>query len=235
MVNAAFGWAPLALWLPYEAYRETHLRHHRCKGAKLTQPSLDPESHYLAPGTLAAAGVVANALFSFNRTLLGRLTIGPFISVFRFWKGEIDRVRAGEPGRLAVWARHLLSVGVVLLWIVGICRIPLGLYALLVVYPSIALGQLRSFAEHRAHADPRLRTNVVETNLVLSLLFLNNNLHVAHHAKPSMAWYALPGAWSAMKQNAQEGGTIVRQGYRQLVRMNLFRPIIAAEYSADAG
>jgi fatty acid desaturase len=233
--NTAFGWPPLALWLPYEAYRDSHLRHHRCKGLRLTEPSADPESHYLTPGTLAASGAVTRALFSFNRTLLGRLTVGPFISVLRFWKGEFRRVRAREPGRLAVWVRHVVSVAAVLVWVVGICRIPLELYVLLVIYPSIALNQLRAFAEHRSHADPGLRTNVVETNPALSLLFLNNNLHIAHHAKPSMPWYALPDAWRAMKQDALARGAIARRGYRQVVRLNLFRPIIAAEYSANAG
>ncbi len=46
-INTLFGWPPLSLWLPYEVYRETHLRHHRCKGPRLTRPTDDPESHYL--------------------------------------------------------------------------------------------------------------------------------------------------------------------------------------------
>ena len=82
-------------------------------------------------------------------------------------------------------------------WVVGVCHIPVTTYILLMAYPSISLSQLRSFAEHRSHADPKLRTNVVETGRFFSLLFLNNNLHIAHHAKPGMAWYRLPDAWRA--------------------------------------
>jgi fatty acid desaturase len=234
-VNAVFGWPPLSLWLPYEVYRDTHLRHHRCKGARLTRPSEDPESHYLPPGALAVAGKAIYAIFWFNRTLLGRLMLGPLISVFRFWKTDIRRLQAGESARLWVWSRHAISVAIVLFWVVGMCRIPMGLYVLTIIYPSIALGQLRSYGEHRAHADPRLRTNVVETNPALSLLFLNNNLHIAHHAKPGMPWYELPNAWKAMKQDAIDNGAIARQGYRQLVRDHLLRPVIAAEYPAEAG
>ena len=48
--------------------------------------------------------------------------------------------------------------------------------------PYESLTQLRSFVEHRAHTVPGLRTVVVETNLFWALLFLNNNLHIAHHA-----------------------------------------------------
>jgi len=231
-INTLLGWPPLSLWLPYEAYRESHLRHHRCKGARLTRPADDPESHYLPPGALAAAGRARLAVLHANRTLLGRLLLGPAISIFRFWGAEVRRLRAREPGRFWIWARHAISAAAVLVWVVGACHIPPLIYVLGVVYPSIALGQLRSFAEHRSHADPRLRTNVVESGWAFSLLFLNNNLHVAHHAKPSMPWYRLPRAWSDMRSGAVGVGTAIRPGYRHLFRTHLLRPITAAEYPA---
>jgi fatty acid desaturase len=74
-VNAVLGWPPLSLWLPYGVYRETHLRHHRCKGERLTRPADDPESHYLPARALAGAGRAKRAIFWFNRTLVGRLTV----------------------------------------------------------------------------------------------------------------------------------------------------------------
>lgn len=230
-INALLGWPPLSLWLPYEAYRESHLRHHRCKGARLTRPADDPESHYLPSGALAA-GWVRRTILHLNRTLLGRLLLGPPISILRFWSAEARRLRAGEARRLGVWARHAASAAIVLAWVVGVCHIPPLVYVLVVVYPSIALAQLRSFAEHRAHADPQLRTNVVEAGWLLSLLFLNNNLHVAHHAKPSMPWYRLPHAWREMRPEAERAGAAIRPGYRHLFRTHLLRPIIAAEYPA---
>ena len=80
---------------------------------------------------------------------------------------------------------------------------------------------------------------MVETSWLLSLLFLNNNLHIVHHAKPGMAWYDLPRAWKATRQDAIAAGILVRPGYRDLVRKHLFRPIIAGEYpmiaTADQG
>jgi fatty acid desaturase len=231
-VNTLLAYAPLSLWLPYEVYRETHLRHHRRRGRNLTRPADDPESHYLPTGALVGAGRARKAILRFNCTLVGRLTLGPALSVHRSWAIEIRRVRSREHGRIGVWMRHALSIAVVLAWVIGICRIPLPQYLLAIVYPSISLGLLRSFAEHRAHADPQLRTSVVETNRALSLLFLNNNLHIAHHARPSLAWYRLPRAWSEMRREAIEAGMIVRPGYRALIRGFLLRPIIDAEHPA---
>ena len=234
-VNALLGWPPLSLWLPYEVYRETHLRHHRCKGARLTRPADDPESHYLISGALAALGPARRAVFRFNRTLFGRLMLGPAISICRFWGTELRRVRAREPGRLLVWMRHAAAVAIVLAWVIGVCHISPATYIFAVVYPSISLNQLRSFAEHRSHADPGLRTNVVETGWVFSLLFLNNNLHIAHHAKPSMPWYKLPRAWRKMRRDAVGTGMIVRPGYRNLFWTHFLRPIIVVEYPLSDG
>jgi fatty acid desaturase len=234
-INTLLGWSPLSLWLPYEVYRETHLRHHRCKGARLTRPGDDPESHYLPAGRLAASGRAKQGIFRFNRTLLGRLTLGPALSIWRLWGAELRRLRAGDAGRIRVWARHAASVAVVLAWVMGICHVSPAVYALAVVYPSISLNHLRSFAEHRSHADLRLRTNVVETGWLFSLLFLNNNLHIAHHAKPSMPWYRLPHAWREMTPEAARTGATVNPGYRHLFRSYWLRPIIAEEYPVADG
>src|SRR5262249_41311314 len=46
-INAAIGFLPLLLWLPFERYRETHLTHHRDE--RLTDPLDDPESNYVEP------------------------------------------------------------------------------------------------------------------------------------------------------------------------------------------
>jgi fatty acid desaturase len=234
-INTLIGWPPLSLWLPYEVYRESHVRHHRSKGARLTRPGDDPESHYLPAGALIGMGLAKRSIFRANRTLLGRLTLGPAISIVRFWGVELDRVRGREAGRLWIWLRHALSAVIVVAWVTGVCHISLPLYAFAVVYPSIALSQLRAFAEHRSHDDPALRTNVVEAGWLFSLIFLNNNLHIAHHAKPSMAWYRLPAAWREMRPMATSMGSAVRPGYAYLFLTYLLSPIIAAEYPAAQG
>ncbi len=89
-----------------------------------------------------------------------------------------------------------------LAWTVGVCHVPLLVYVLLVVYPSVSLTHVRSFAEHRADDHSQLRTNVVEAGPIWALLFLNNNLHIAHHLRPHLPWYELPRAWREMRHSA---------------------------------
>jgi fatty acid desaturase len=122
----------------------------------------------------------------------------------------------------------------VLSWTVGVCRIPFLVYAALVVYPSVSLGQLRSFAEHRADVQSQLRTTAVEANPMWALIFLNNNLHIAHHAYPKLPWYELPRAWCDMRSSAIASGLVFRGGYRQVLREYLFRPVISVEHPASS-
>lgn len=227
--NARLASLPLSLWIPYRVYRVTHLQHHRHGGRPLTNVDHDPESFYLAPGALARRGPLRRALYLANCTLAGRLTVGPALAVYRFWKTEWRKVRAGDSARKAIWARHAISTLLVLAWVTQVCHIPFAVYLLGMVYPSIALGLLRSFAEHRADAVPSLRTVTVEANRFWSLLFLNNNLHIAHHAYPKLPWYQLPSTWRVMRGHAAERG-LVRDGYRQVAANHLLRPIISVEH-----
>ena len=50
---------------------------------------------------------------------------------------------------------------------------------------------IRTFAEHRWADSVEGRTIIVE-DTPLSLLFLNNNLHIVHHMHPAAPWYELP-------------------------------------------
>jgi len=236
-VNSWLGSAPISLWIPYPIYRETHLIHHRYRGRTLTDPVTDPESYYLAPGTLARLDPLRRALYRFNDTLLGRLTVGPALTVTRFYAGEARRILRGDQHHVWTWMRHFIGVAVVFAWIVGICRIPAVTYVAWVVYPSISLSMIRSFAEHRADADPRWRTAVVESNWFWGLLFLFNNLHVAHHARPRLPWYALPAEWARMRgsvlaEGADRAGMVFHGGYAEVFRRFLVRPVISVEHPA---
>ena len=228
-VNAFIGGLPLSLWVPYAIYRETHVRHHRHSGRRLTEVGHDPESFYLPPGHLAKVGRLARIALQANCTLAGRILLGPAIAIATFGASEWRKARADRRYRW-IWLRHAVGVAAVMTWTVGICHIPLWVYVLLVVYPSISLTHLRSFAEHRADDHSHLRTNVVEAGPVCSLLFLNNNLHVAHHLHPQVAWHALPRVWRSMQNTAFSAGVVFRGGYREVIRSYLFRPFITAEH-----
>jgi fatty acid desaturase len=233
-LNALLASLPLSLWIPYGVYRTTHLQHHRHRGRHLTEVPRDPESFYLRSASLSRAGVIGRALHSANCTLAGRLTVGPAIAVVKFWVIEAQMLRSGDRRRRAIWARHVLAAAMVLLWTVGVCRIPFVVYAALIVYPSISLSQLRSFAEHRAHSESHLRTTVVEANPLWALVFLNNNLHIAHHAHPKLPWYELPRAWRQMRRASVASGLVFHGGYAQLFKEYLLKPVISAEHPGSS-
>jgi fatty acid desaturase len=224
--NALLGMLPLSLWIPYSVYRETHLRHHRHRGRYLTHVEHDPESFYLSADALVGAGRLKKWVYAANCTLAGRMLLGPALAVAAFWFGEWRKISSGDRRRLHIWLRHGFAAGLMLVWITAVCHISTLVYVALVVYPSIALTQLRSFVEHRAHPDPSQRTQVVEAHPLWALLYLNNNLHIAHHANPRLAWYQLPGAWRQVREPARAQGLVFEGGYREVTLRYLFRPVI---------
>jgi fatty acid desaturase len=224
-MNAALGWLPLGLWLPYAIYRDEHLRHH--DDAILTEPGRDPESKFVTRAEWLASGPLGRAILAVNATLAGRLLIGPALALAVFAIAETRRLVRGEAGRRAIWAGHALGVAAVLGWAVGLCGMPLAEYALTWTYGGLSLTLLRSYAEHAAAADPARRTAVVEAEAPLGFLFLHNNLHVLHHARPELPWFALPRAWRAEREALLARGGPAYRGYREIARRFLFRPVHA--------
>lgn len=221
LINGALAWPPLNLWLPYPIYREQHVRHHR--DAHLTDPLEDPESTYMSAADWARASSARRWLHTVCNTLAGRLLLGPPRSIAAFWLRQARLPPAQAPWR--IWLGHLAGIGLVLGWVCGVCRINPAAYAAFFVYPGTALVMVRSLAEHRAAARPEDRTAVVEQAGVLGLLFLNNNLHVLHHERPSIPWYALPAEWRITRQDllGAHGGPVYR-GYLDVARRYAWRP-----------
>jgi fatty acid desaturase len=218
-LNEALGWVPLWLWLPYPIYRDEHRSHH--DDTILTDPVADPESKYATRADWPRFGRLRRAALTVNTTLLGRLTIGPALSIGDFLCRELRAVIADEPGRRRIWALHALAHVPVVGWL-WFCRVPIWTYAALFVYPGLSLTLLRSFAEHIASSDPTSRTITVEAGPVFSLLFLNNNLHALHHANPQLPWYAL-----APLARRSPRPTLCYSGYGEITRRFLLRPIHA--------
>jgi fatty acid desaturase len=236
-VNAAIGSVPLSLWIPYPLYRASHILHHRYSGRYLTDPGRDPESFYLPPQKLASLPPMGRWLAQANCTFAGRMLIGPLLSVGTFYALERHALRRGGWPRWRLWMGHSLGVVAVLGWVVGVCHISPAVYLALVVYPGTSLSLVRSFAEHRANGNHELRTAVVETNPVMALIFLNNNLHIAHHARPDVPWYELPALWRSLRESDQglraaDAGMVYRGGYREVIRRFLVRPVIRTAHPA---
>jgi fatty acid desaturase len=195
-LNEALVFPGLTLFVPYIRFRDTHLAHHRDE--RLTDPYDDPESNYLDPGVWDRLSPWMRALLRANNTLLGRMALGPAISTWAFARGDLRAIRAGDRGIAKVWVLHGLGVAMVALWLWAVPGI--GVLAYLgAAYLAYALLKIRTFLEHRAHEKVRGRTVIIEDRGPLALLFLNNNLHVVHHAKPGEPWYRLPALYRARK------------------------------------
>jgi fatty acid desaturase len=214
-LNDMIGMPPLSLYLPYAIYRRSHLAHHGC-GA-ITDPAADPESRY------HAGRGMARRLAAVQATLVGQLLFGPPIVIGRFFAGEIVRMRRA-PGAVARdWLPHLAGAALLLGWL-GHVGLPIGTYLIAFVYPGIALTLLRSYAEHRADLETTAHAAIVERGGPFALLFLNNNLHVAHHERPGLPWYRLPAYHRAHRERfLAEGGRIYR-GYGEVLRRFAFDP-----------
>jgi fatty acid desaturase len=183
-LNDWIGQWPLALWLPFETYRRTHLQHHN--DSRLTDPLDDPESRYWTDGQWRALGLLGTAMVRVQSTLLGRVTIGPAWSIGRFWIRECKAVAAGDKRERAIVIRHAFEATIVCIWIFGICRMPFWTYVLCFAYTGTGLSLVRSFAEHRAETAVERRTAIVESSWILGPLFLFNNLHFAHHLRDAV-------------------------------------------------
>jgi len=95
---------------------------------------------------------------------------------------------------------------------------------------------LRSFVEHCAVAEGT-RSAVVKAGPVMSLLFLNNNLHHTHHAQPSTPWYQLPALHRTLDSDdlASQGAGLYRRGYVEVARRNFLRPFCQPDHPLSPG
>lgn len=220
-LNEAMIFITPHFWLPYQRYRQTHLQHH--DDEHLTCPENDPESYYLLPKAWAAMPGLKRTLFKINHTLGGRMLIGPAVSVARFWSSEFLDILAGDAQKFRDWGLFAVSASLMSAYVVA-CGMPLWQFILLVSYPAISLSLVRSYCEHQAAEVIEERTIIVEASPFWSLLFLNNNLHVAHHERPNLPWYKLPALYRAEQANMIRRNNGYRMnGYGEIFRRYFFK------------
>lgn len=183
----------LWLWLPYLDYRKSHRTHHIDE--RLTDPRLDPESNYLTREEIARLSRAHLALRKAIATLGGRMILGPAYFAWKAWKRGLGELIRGDADAIKAWGVHAITAGSVIYWVVGVCNMPFLTYVVFFAYSGTSLTVLRSFAEHRAVANPEQRTVVCEAGWFWSALFLNNNLHKAHHDKPGEVWHRRPATY----------------------------------------
>jgi fatty acid desaturase len=215
LLNEAMIFVTPSMWLPYLRYKQTHLVHHN--DSNLTDPRLDPESYYLLPEHWAQVQGSRRWLYEANNTLAGRMLLGPGIGIVRFWGSEWRDIAHGNHETLRAWLLFAPSVAITVWFVVWAAGMPFWQYYLLIAYPGISLALVRSFCEHQAAERIEHRTIIVEASPFWSLLFLNNNLHVAHHERPALAWYKIPAFYRAERARliAKNNGYLMK-GYGEI-------------------
>lgn len=211
-LNEALIYPAIGLFVAYRRYKDTHLRHHN--DTLLTDPYDDPESFYIAEGDYNRIAPWKRRLLAWNQTLVGRWVVGPPLSLFAFWSDELARIVRGGAGTRSAWIHHALGL-VPVVAVLIYSGVPIGLYALAVAWPGMSLIMTRSFIEHRAVPIVGERTAIVEAGRIMSLIYLNNNLHAVHHREPTVAWYHLPGLWHTERNEmlADNGHYLIEDGY----------------------
>ena len=229
-LNDLVAYPPLSLWLPFPIYRRTHRAHHNFK--ILTDPWRDPESFYVDRASWAVLPKSLRVLLTWHNTLLGRILIGPLMAIAQFLYVEALAIIKGDRTHLVAWLVHLPAAAVVMAWVTLVADMSLGLYLVCFVLPGHSLTLVRSFAEHKAANTPLERTAIVEAGPFFSLLFLNNNLHFAHHRRPDLPWQALPQYYREHQDSLlrENGGLHYAGGYRELAERFLTQPIDQPEH-----
>jgi fatty acid desaturase len=224
IVRLLIATPPLGVFFPYAVYRRSHIRHHRA--ATLTIPYADPESFYHTAQDWQRYPLILRIAYRANQTLLGRLIAGPALQVGAAASGGVRALRRGDAETLRETFTHALMLGALFLIVAGVARMPAWEYLILIAYPGMSLGMLRSFFEHRWADDSAHRTAVVENRFPFGLLFLNNNYHVVHHDDPALPWYRIPAVWQRRRAEllARSDGFYER-GYGAIVRRWLVRPL----------
>jgi fatty acid desaturase len=221
-VNVAIAGAPIGVVYPFSRFVDLHLAHHR-DPALLTEPGIDNESRYCSPEAWARAGRPMRLVMWIERTLAGHLTIGVIRSSFTYIVNDL-RAACTDRRLQLIWARHLVGVSVVVALVVW-SGLPLVQFAIGVVYGRVFFTGLRVFAEHRG-VTGATRSAVVRAGLPLRMIFLNNNLHHTHHARPGVAWYRLPELHEELGSDelARQGAGLYTGGYLEVARRYGLRP-----------
>ena len=220
-LNTVLVFPALGLLVPYHRFRDTHLAHHH--DPSLTDPYDDPETNYIDPAVWSRWSAPRRALYQWNNTLLGRMTVGPAIGLACFYAGDIRALWAGNRRVAFAYVFHLAGLIPVALWLIWVGEMPLWFYASC-VYFSTSILKIRTFLEHRAHEKARCRSVIIEDRGLLSFLFLKNNLHAVHHAHPRLPWYRLQACYNSRRPEfLQRNEGYAYRSYAQVARLFLTR------------
>ncbi len=220
-IDGGLVFLPLSVVVPYLRFRDLHLAHH--SDSILTDPYDDPESNYLDPAAWAALPSWRRWLLAANNRLAGRLILGPLLGTLSFWAADAVLLRRGDRRVWLGWGLHLAGLATLIWWMLSVAQMPLWAWGIC-VYGAHAVLKIRTFLEHQAHERARGRTVFIEDRGPLSLIFLNNNLHVVHHMHPKVPWYRLPALYFGNRQRyLRRNDGYLYTSYREVFRRYLWR------------
>jgi len=222
-LNDAIGGIPVTLWIPYLAFKKDHHEHHL---SDLTNPALDNESYYVSQEQWDKAGRIRRAAWTANRTILFRMFVWTIVSTITYVLTVLKRaVRNEKSDRLAVML-HIIGVAFVV-YLVSLSSMPLWQFALGTVYGGRILNAIRPFPEHKYQSGVETRTAMIMAGRFMSLLMLNNNLHVAHHEEPGVPWYRYDNLMQRVNavERARDAGVLYEGGYAEIFRRFSFMPV----------
>jgi len=221
--NDAIGGIPVTLWIPYLAFKKDHHEHHL---SDLTNPALDNESYYVSQEQWDKAGRIRRAAWTANRTILFRIFVWTIVSTMTYVLSVLKRAARNEKSdRLAV-VLHVVGV-VFVVYLVLLSNMPLWQFALGTVYGGRILNAIRPFPEHKYQSGVETRTAMIMAGPFMSLLMLNNNLHVAHHDEPGVPWYGYHKLMNRVNavERARDAGLLYEGGYAEVFRKFSFKPV----------
>ena len=229
-LNAALASLSLTMWVPFLSFKRDHISHHN---STLTHPKLDTESYYSMPEQWQHSGRFLRSIYWANRTIAFRLTIWSVFSTVQYFFADSWRAIRNVDNARSAWVLHIPALIAVTYIVNNLAGMSMIEYLIGGVFASHSLNMMRSFAEHKTLGDESTRTAIIDAGLVMSLLMLNNNLHIAHHDEPSAPWYKVPEVAERLNafERAQKIDALYKGGYGELLRRFTFKPYDQPVYS----
>ena len=223
-INDAIGSIPVTLWIPYFSFKKDHLEHHE---SDLTHPGLDNESYYVSPEAWESAGPIRRAAYWANRTILFRMFVWTIVSTVTYLWSQIRLMLRGDKQAWFAMAVHVVGLVAVIYLVHSVAGMPLWQFALGTTYGGRILNAIRPFPEHLYQPGTELRTAMIMSGPFMSLLMLNNNLHIAHHEVPGAPWYEMPAVTQRINavERARAAGLLYEGGYAEVFRRFSFKPM----------
>jgi fatty acid desaturase len=229
-LNAALASLSLTMWVPFLSFKRDHISHHN---TTLTHPELDTESYYSMPEQWQHSGRFLRSIYWANRTIAFRLTIWSVFSTVQYFFADAWRAIRNVDNARSAWVLHIPGLIAVTYIVNNLAGMSVIEYLIGGVFASHSLNMMRSFAEHKTLGDESTRTAMIDAGRVMSLLMLNNNLHIAHHDEPSAPWYKVPEVAERLNafERAQKIDALYKGGYGELLRRFTFKPYDQPVYS----